>query len=174
MTDDRMDLLIRRLDVGADPDRQFVETSLADSSRPSEMRDGSTQARSDAWGRRCDGVVLRTCHAVARCGSWSWWRWRPRCSWRPWASSSSVPASCASARSLRRSPTWDRSSRSTSDRPPSNGVEIGGGRVLFLGETSPTRTVRAGIPAASSRPWGRCSSRAGIRRSYRFEAVESW
>ena len=29
MTDDRMDLLIRRLDVGAEPDRQFVETSLA-------------------------------------------------------------------------------------------------------------------------------------------------
>ena len=148
MTDDRMDLLIRRIDVGAEPDRQFVETSLArllPAARDARRFDASPIGRMAAavpWGRPAPVsrrrpvpllvmVALAAALLLATLGL------------------AVVGSGLLRVRDVAPSITYSGSFEPADlgSAPPVNGVAIGGGRVLFLGDPNPTRTVRVWDPA---------------------------
>jgi hypothetical protein len=149
MTDDQMDLLIRRLDVSAEPDRQFVETSLArllPAARDARRFDASLIGRLTAavpWGRPAPvpgrrPVPILVLVAIAA------------------ALLLAAMGFAAVGSGLFRSPDVPRSITYTgSFEPvdlgslqPASGVAVGGGRVMFLGDPNPTRTVRVWDPVS--------------------------
>jgi hypothetical protein len=153
MIDDRIDLLIRRLDVGADPDRQFVETSLArllPAARDARRFDASPIGRLGAavpWGRHARVsrrrpvsllvmVALAAALLLATLGL------------------AVVGSGLLRLRDVAPSITYSGSFEPVDlgSAPPVNGVAVRGGRVLFLGDLNPalnpTRNVRVWDPVS--------------------------